>query len=82
MIHTYCKNFTLLCGVVEMYKSIEASYRCEKDVVFMLESGSYVTFFYLTNLPISPPSCYQQVVKIWNEFPSQYSEEYQNNHHL
>ncbi|MCH2047415.1 MAG: hypothetical protein MK289_02620 [Trichodesmium sp. ALOHA_ZT_67] len=58
------------------------NYNPEKDVVFMLESGSYVTFFYLTNLPISPPSCYQQVVKIWNEFPSQYSEEYQNNHHL
>ncbi|MDE5092055.1 MAG: hypothetical protein O4861_11610 [Trichodesmium sp. St16_bin4-tuft] len=58
------------------------NYNPEKDVVFMLESGSYVTFFYLTNLPISPPSCYQQVIKIWNEFPSQYSEEYQNNHHL
>ena len=58
------------------------NYNPEKDVVFMLESGSHVTLFYLTNLPISPPDCYQQVIKSWDEFSSQYSSEYQNNHHI
>ncbi len=58
------------------------NYNPQKDVVFMLESGISVTFFYLTNLPISPLDCYQQVIKSWDEFPSQYSSEYQNNHHI
>ena len=58
------------------------NYNPEKDVVFMLEAGSNVTFFYITNLPISPPDCYQQLIKIWDEFSSQDSSEYQNNHQI
>ena len=57
------------------------NYNPEKDVVFMLESGSNATFFYLSNLPISPPKCYQEVVKRWDEFQSQESSQYQNYNH-
>lgn len=34
------------------------NYNFEKDVVFMLEFGSYVIFFYFINLLISLFSCY------------------------
>jgi hypothetical protein len=40
-------------------------------VVFLLESFNQVTFFYLKNLPITPPQCYEQVCKEWEEFQPQ-----------
>jgi hypothetical protein len=40
-------------------------------VVFLLESFNQVTFFYLKNLPIPPPQCYEQVCKEWEEFQPQ-----------
>ncbi|MHC5848737.1 hypothetical protein [Nostoc sp.] len=43
-------------------------YNPQKDVVFLLESGHQAGFFYLTNLPITPPQCYQTVCKEWTEF--------------
>ncbi len=44
-------------------------------VVFLLESFNQVTFFYLKNLPITPPQCYEQVCKAWEEFQPQASIE-------
>ncbi len=44
------------------------NYNPQEDVVFLLESDRIVTFFYLTNLPIAPPKCYEQVLKHWDEF--------------
>ncbi|MCC5900114.1 MAG: hypothetical protein JJU32_19660 [Phormidium sp. BM_Day4_Bin.17] len=38
------------------------------ELVFLLESFNQVTFFYLKNLPISPPKCYEQVCNNWDEF--------------
>ncbi|ESA33245.1 hypothetical protein N836_22175 [Leptolyngbya sp. Heron Island J] len=38
------------------------------EVIFLLESFEKVTFFYLKNLPITPPQCYGQVRKTWDEF--------------
>ena len=38
------------------------------EVVLLLESFDQVTFFYLKNLPITPPQCYDQVRKTWEEF--------------
>jgi len=38
------------------------------EAVFLLESFNQVTFFYLRNLPIPPPQCYEQVCKNWEEF--------------
>jgi len=45
------------------------SYNPETEVVFLLESGSHVTFFYLKYLPITPPVCYEHICKEWEEFP-------------
>lgn len=44
------------------------SYDPTTELVFLLESFSQVTFFYLKNLPITPPQCYEQVCKTWEEF--------------
>jgi hypothetical protein len=44
------------------------SYNPTTELVFLLESFSQVTFFYLKNLPITPPQCYEQVYKAWEEF--------------
>jgi hypothetical protein len=44
------------------------SYNPTTELVFLLESFNQVTFFYLKNLPISPPQCYEQVCKTWEEF--------------
>lgn len=44
------------------------SYNPTTDLVFLLESFNQVTFFYLKNLPITPPQCYEQVCKTWEEF--------------
>lgn len=41
------------------------------DVILLLESGQQVTFFYLRNLPITPPQCYEQICKEWAEFQPQ-----------
>jgi hypothetical protein len=37
-------------------------------LVFLLESFRQVTFFYLRNLPLTPPQCYEEVCKNWEEF--------------
>jgi hypothetical protein len=44
------------------------SYNPTTELVFLLESFNHVTFFYLKNLPITPPQCYEQVCKTWEEF--------------
>ncbi|ATS18284.1 hypothetical protein BRW62_05415 [Parathermosynechococcus lividus PCC 6715] len=44
------------------------SYNPMTELVFLMESFNQVTFFYLKNLPISPPQCYEQVCKTWEEF--------------
>lgn len=46
------------------------TYNPETEAVLLLESGSQVTFFYLKNLPISPPTCYQTICQQGREFPS------------
>ncbi len=38
------------------------------EVVLLLESFDGATFFYLKNLPITPPQCYEQVRKARDEF--------------
>ena len=43
-------------------------YNPEQDVILLLESGTRVSFFYLKNLPITPPECYQRVKQAWSEF--------------
>jgi len=44
------------------------SYNPTTGLVYLLESFNQVTFFYLKNLPVSPPQCYKQVCKSWEEF--------------
>jgi hypothetical protein len=44
------------------------SYDPTAELVFLLESFDQVSFFYLKNLPITPPQCYEQVCKTWEEF--------------
>lgn len=44
------------------------TYSPETELVFLLESCNQVTFFYLKNLPITPPKCYEQICKHWEEF--------------
>ncbi|MDJ1173430.1 hypothetical protein [Roseofilum capinflatum] len=44
------------------------NYSPTTEVVLLLESCDRVTFFYLKNLPITPPQCYEQVRKTWDEF--------------
>ncbi|NJL37092.1 MAG: hypothetical protein HC899_10200 [Leptolyngbyaceae cyanobacterium SM1_4_3] len=44
------------------------SYNPTTELVFLMESFNQVTFFYLKNLPINPPQCYEQVCKNWGEF--------------
>lgn len=46
------------------------SYNPEKDAVFLLEYRNQVAFCYLTNLPITPPQCFQTVRKQLVEFQS------------
>jgi hypothetical protein len=43
-------------------------YNPETDVVLLLESFNQVTFFYLKNIPITPPQCYAHACKNWEEF--------------
>ena len=44
------------------------NYRPTTEVILLLESFDGATFFYLKNLPITPPQCYKQVLKTWDEF--------------
>ncbi len=41
------------------------NYDPETEVIFFLESGDRVTFFYLKNLPITPPEAYQSLCQQW-----------------
>ena len=56
-------NFTIahILEVVDNYSPTT-------EVVLLLESFDRATFFYLKNLPITPPQCYEQVRKTWDEF--------------
>jgi len=47
------------------------TYNPVQELVLLLESFNQVTFFYLKDLPITPPQCYEQVCKAWDEFQSQ-----------
>lgn len=47
------------------------TYNPSTEAVFLLESFNQVTFFYLKNLPITPPQCHEQVCKEWAEFQPQ-----------
>ncbi len=44
------------------------SYNPATELVFLLESFNHATFFYLKNLPVTPPQCYEQICKSWEEF--------------
>lgn len=44
------------------------SYDPTKEVILLLESFDQAVFFYLKNFPITPPQCYKQVCKTWDEF--------------
>ncbi len=44
------------------------TYNPDTEIVFLLESFHQITFFYLKSLPITPPQCYEQVCKSWEEF--------------
>lgn len=43
-------------------------YNPEQDVILLLESGKNVAFFYLKNLPITPPESHKRVCFAWSEF--------------
>lgn len=47
------------------------TYNPATEVVLLLESGDRVTFFYLKNLPIAPPQCYEQICRTWEEFQTE-----------
>jgi hypothetical protein len=44
------------------------NYNPEQDVILLLESGNKVSFYYLKNLPITPPECHKSVCFAWSEF--------------
>jgi len=39
------------------------------EIILLVESGAEVTFFYLKNLPVDPPECYQTICREGTEFP-------------
>ena len=47
------------------------TYNPTTEAVLLLESFEQGTFFYLKNLPLTPPQCYEQVCKEWTEFQPQ-----------
>ena len=47
------------------------TYNPTTEAVLLLESFNQATFFYLKNLPLTPPQCYEQVRKEWTEFQPQ-----------
>lgn len=56
------------------------NYNPTTEIILLLESFNQGTFFYLKNLPITPPECYQQVCKKWTEFQlSSHEEVIRNN---
>ncbi len=44
------------------------NYNPEQEVILLLESGNKVSFYYLKNLPITPPEAHQRVCFTWSEF--------------
>ena len=60
MLHPSFVNAHVL-EIVETYNPIT-------ELVFLLESFNQVTFFYLRNLPICPPKCYEEICNNWEEF--------------
>lgn len=42
-------------------------YNPQRECLLLLESGQQVTFFYLRNLPVPPPACYQHLCRCWEE---------------
>ncbi|MGV2828656.1 hypothetical protein [Myxosarcina sp. GI1(2024)] len=44
------------------------NYNPKQDVILLLESGNKVSFYYLKNLPITPPESHQRVCFAWSEF--------------
>ncbi len=44
------------------------NYDTNKAVILVLESGGNCSFFYLKELPLSPPKCHQIISKTWDEF--------------
>lgn len=44
------------------------TYCPETEVIFLLESGNQVTFFYLKHLPLTPPECYDRISRMRDEF--------------
>ncbi|WP_413160627.1 hypothetical protein ACL6C3_19145 [Capilliphycus salinus ALCB114379] len=52
------------------------NYNPKKDLILLLESGQAVNFFYLTDLPISPPECYDQVLTRYSDFRSNQFSKY------
>ncbi|HHP7230581.1 MAG TPA: hypothetical protein ACFCUY_06950 [Xenococcaceae cyanobacterium] len=44
------------------------NYNPEQDVILLLESGNKASFYYLKNLPITPPESHQRVKQAWSEF--------------
>lgn len=44
------------------------NYSPEQDVILLLESDNKVSFYYLKNLPITPPESHKRVCFAWSEF--------------
>jgi hypothetical protein len=44
------------------------TYNPATGAVLLMESFNRATFFYLKNLPITPPQCYAQICQNWDEF--------------
>ena len=44
------------------------NYNPEQDLILLLESSNQVSFYYLKNLPITPPESHQRVCFAWSEF--------------
>ncbi len=56
------------------------NYNPNQDLILLLESGQQVTFFYLIDLPISPPDCYNQILARSADFRiQQFSNSCNNN---
>lgn len=50
------------------------SYDPTTEMILLMESGQQASFFYLRNLPMTPPQCYEQVCKGWEEFQTPTTE--------
>ena len=56
------------CHMINHILEVVDNYSPTTEVVLLLESFDQATFFYLKNLPITPPQCYEQVCKTWDDF--------------